>query len=65
MRPGPFLLLPILALVLAGCFRTDAERGLAGAAVGAGTAAAIDSDVGTGAVLGGIAGVGCDNVGAC
>ena len=44
---------------------TDAERGLAGAAGGAVVAKAIDGDVLTGALIGGAAGVFCDDVGVC
>jgi hypothetical protein len=64
-------ILPAIALlaVLAGCntagLDSDTERGLAGAAIGAGTAAVVDGDVGTGAVIGGLGGVFCDDVGAC
>ncbi|PKP72808.1 MAG: hypothetical protein CVT84_16835 [Alphaproteobacteria bacterium HGW-Alphaproteobacteria-6] len=53
-----------LALVggLAGCLETDAERGVAGAAAGALIADATDNSVITGAAIGGLAGVFCDDL---
>lgn len=56
------LLVTALVVPLAGCLETDAERGLAGAAAGALIADATDSNVLTGAVLGGAAGVFCDDL---
>ncbi len=44
-------------ILLAACGDTAFERGVTGAAAGAGTALVLDGDVGTGAVLGGGAGV--------
>lgn len=44
---------------------SDAERGLVGAAGGAVVAKAIDADVLTGAIIGGAAGVFCDDAGVC
>jgi hypothetical protein len=44
---------------------TDTERGLVGAAVGYGAAQAIDGDGGRGAIIGGLAGVFCDDAGIC
>jgi len=44
---------------------TDTERGLVGAAVGYGAAKAIDGDGGRGAIIGGLAGVFCDDAGVC
>ncbi|WP_372675428.1 hypothetical protein [Aquicoccus sp.] len=44
---------------------SDAERGIVGAAVGYGAAKAIDGDGGRGAIIGGLAGVFCDDVGVC
>jgi hypothetical protein len=54
-----------LVATLAGCLQTDAERGLAGAAAGALVADATDNSALTGALLGGAAGVYCDNAGIC
>lgn len=53
-----------LALVgaLAGCLENDSQRGLAGAAAGAVIADATDNNVLTGAALGGLAGVFCDDL---
>ncbi len=53
-----------LALVLgaAACGQTDLERGASGAAIGAGIAAATDSDPVVGAAVGAGAGVLSDNV---
>ncbi|MEL6516080.1 MAG: hypothetical protein AAFV31_04805 [Pseudomonadota bacterium] len=49
-------------LALAGCGDTDLERGLSGAAVGAGASLVVDGDILTGAVIGGAAGVLCDDL---
>lgn len=54
-----------LVATLAGCLQTDAERGLAGAAAGALVADATDNSALTGALIGGAAGVYCDNAGIC
>ncbi|PWJ16922.1 hypothetical protein [Jannaschia seohaensis] len=54
-----------LAACNTGAIDTDAERGLAGAAIGAGTSAVLDGSVAGGAVAGAAAGVFCDDVGAC
>jgi hypothetical protein len=63
------LILATAVALLAGCntgfVDSDTERALGGAVLGAGAAAAVDGDVGTGAVAGGLAGVFCDDVGAC
>lgn len=53
------------ALALSGCVSTDAERGVIGAAGGAVIADATGGDALTGAVIGGAAGVFCDNMGVC
>lgn len=58
-------LLAIAALGLAACGQTDLERGASGAAIGAGAAAVTDNDVGVGAAVGGLAGIFCDDAGAC
>lgn len=53
-----------LALVgaLSGCLENDSQRGLAGAAAGAVIADATDNNVLTGAAIGGLAGVFCDDL---
>jgi uncharacterized membrane protein AbrB (regulator of aidB expression) len=57
---------PILVLLLvpfvAACMETDGERALAGAAAGALIADATDNDVVTGAAIGGLGGVFCDDL---
>lgn len=59
-----FGLLP-LAVALSGCLATDTERGLAGAAGGAVIADVTGGNAVTGAVIGGAAGVFCDDLGVC
>ncbi|MCB2110228.1 hypothetical protein [Albidovulum sp.] len=56
-----------LALVgaLAGCLENDAERGVAGAAAGALIAGSTENNPLTGAIIGGAAGVFCDDAGVC
>ena len=54
-----------LVAALAGCLDNDAERGLAGAAGGAVVADAFGGSALTGAVVGGAAGVFCDDAGIC
>ena len=44
---------------------SDLERGLAGAAAGYGAAKVVDGNGDRGAILGGIAGIFCDDVGVC
>ena len=65
--PRPLrLALPAFALAaLAACSGTDLERGALGAAGGAAAAELTGSDVVGGALIGGTAGVVCDDVGAC
>ncbi|MGL4238103.1 hypothetical protein [Tabrizicola sp.] len=53
------------AMTLSGCLTTDTERGLAGAAGGAVIADVTGGDALTGAVIGGAAGVFCDDLGVC
>lgn len=50
---------------LAGCLDNDLERGVAGAAAGAVVADATGNDGTTGALIGGVAGVFCDDAGVC
>jgi hypothetical protein len=60
------IVLPLFALAaLAACEGTDLERGALGAAGGAGVAELTGADPVAGAVVGGAAGVVCDDVGAC
>ena len=54
-----------IALTLSGCLQTDTERGLAGAAGGAVIADVTGGNALTGAVIGGAAGVFCDDLGVC
>ena len=56
MRKQLFLFL-LLSAPLAGCMQDPTSRGLAGAVAGAAIADATKSDVLTGAVIGGLAGV--------
>lgn len=49
-------------LALAACGDTDLERGVSGAAIGGVATAAVDGDVLLGALVGGGAGVLCDDV---
>lgn len=53
------------ALALSACLQTDAERGLAGAAGGAVIADVTGGSAVTGAIVGGAAGVFCDDLGVC
>lgn len=53
-----------LAGLVAAC-DTDAERGLVGAGAGAAVSAATGGDALVGAVIGGAAGVFCDDAGIC
>jgi hypothetical protein len=63
------ILKPLAALALiaplAACGDTDIERGLTGAAGGVVAAELLDESLVTGAVLGGAAGVLCDDVNLC
>ncbi|TMV73745.1 hypothetical protein FGG78_29180 [Thioclava sp. BHET1] len=52
-----------LAFALSGCLQNDAQRGVAGAAGGAGVAAVTGGDPLVGAVVGGAAGVTCHDLG--
>lgn len=60
------LIVPAAALLLlTACVGSDLERGALGAAGGAAVAELTDSDVVTGALIGGAAGVFCDDAGVC
>lgn len=48
-----------------GFIDSDVERGLVGAAVGYGAAKAVNGNGDRGALIGGLAGVFCDDVGTC
>lgn len=52
-------------LGLSACGDTDLERGLSGAVIGGVGAEVAGGDAGSGAIMGGLAGVFCDDVGAC
>lgn len=64
-------IIPALAIVTmlgacnTGFIDSDVERGLVGAGAGAVTARAVGGDAGTGAVIGGLGGVFCDDAGVC
>jgi osmotically inducible lipoprotein OsmB len=53
------------AVALSACVATDTERGLVGAAGGAVIADATGGSALTGALIGGAAGVFCDDAGVC
>jgi hypothetical protein len=65
MKTAKLIGLMAVALALSGCLNTDAERGLAGAAGGAVIADVTGGNALTGAVIGGAAGVFCDDLGVC
>lgn len=65
MRYIKYLAAVALVGTLAGCLNNDTERGLAGAAGGAVVADAFGGNALTGAVVGGAAGVFCDDAGIC
>ena len=65
MRFIKFIVAVGAVATLAGCMDTDAERGLAGAAAGAVIADATHNSAVTGALIGGAAGVFCDDAGVC
>ena len=51
------ILFALLTLPLSACMQDPASRGIAGAAAGALVADALDTNMATGAVIGGLAGV--------
>lgn len=66
------LLYPLVAatVLISACapniaLDSDAERGIVGAALGYGTAKAINENSDHGAIIGGLAGVFCDDAGIC
>ncbi|MCY4333327.1 MAG: hypothetical protein OXC60_01450 [Litoreibacter sp.] len=62
---------PIIVFVAFGLFSTlaacdnDFERGAVGAGAGAAVSVATGGSIGTGALVGGVAGVFCDDLGIC
>lgn len=64
MRRSTLTIAIMATLALAGC-DTDAERGVVGAAGGAVLSKATGGDALTGALIGGTAGVFCDDAGVC
>ena len=58
-------LVTLLSACNTGFIDSDVERGLVGAGAGAIAAKATGGDGGTGAVIGGLAGVFCDDAGVC
>ncbi|OZA19717.1 MAG: hypothetical protein B7Y02_00505 [Rhodobacterales bacterium 17-64-5] len=63
--PSKTMLLLTAVLGLSACVSTDGERALVGAAGGAVISEATGGSVLTGALIGGAAGVVCDDVGVC
>ena len=63
MRKLTALLMLVSATSLSACLDNDLERGAAGAVGGAVVADALGGDPVTGAIVGGAAGVLCDDVG--
>lgn len=60
------VILPLLAACgPGGAINSDMERGLVGAALGYGAAKAVDGNGDRGAIVGGLAGVFCDDAGVC
>ncbi|RZV98231.1 MAG: hypothetical protein EX266_17815 [Rhodobacteraceae bacterium] len=60
------MIVPLLAACgPGGVIDTDMERGLVGAALGYGAAKAVDGNGDRGAIVGGLAGVFCDDAGVC
>lgn len=65
MKTVKLVALLACTVALSGCLDTDAERGVAGAAGGAVVADAFGGNALTGAVVGGAAGVFCDDLKVC
>ncbi|MEM1431977.1 MAG: hypothetical protein AAGG09_21175 [Pseudomonadota bacterium] len=65
IRPRNGVVLFAALVALAACQGTDLERGALGAAGGAAAAQLTGSDVVGGALIGGAAGVFCDDAGIC
>ena len=65
MRFTKYIIGFAIIAALSGCLENDAERGLAGAAGGAVIADVTGGSALTGALIGGAAGVFCDDVNLC
>ncbi len=65
MRKTIFTIALLTSVGILSACDSDAERGLVGAAGGAAISKATGGDAGTGAILGGLAGVFCDDAGVC
>ncbi|WP_298431008.1 hypothetical protein [uncultured Jannaschia sp.] len=59
------LLTSLAACGPGGPIDSDVERGLVGAAIGYGAAKAVDGNGDRGAIVGGLAGIFCDDLGGC
>ena len=62
MRKSLSIVTIMAVLGLAACGDTELERGISGAAIGAGAATVTGGNAVTGAVIGGAAGVFCDDL---
>ena len=65
MQYKAITILAVAAMSLSACLDNDLERGAAGAATGAVVADVTGGSVLTGAIVGGAAGVLCDDAGIC
>ncbi len=65
MRKQTLILMALCATTLSACLDNDIERGGAGALGGAVIGKALGVDPITGAVIGGVGGLVCDDLGVC
>ena len=65
MRKQTLLIMALCATTLSACLDNDIERGGAGALGGAVLGKALGVDPLTGAVIGGVGGLVCDDLGVC
>ena len=65
MRKQTLLIMALCATTLSACLENDLERGGAGALGGAVLGKALGVDPLTGAVIGGVGGLVCDDLGVC
>lgn len=65
MRMQTLIIMALCATTLAGCLENDLERGGVGALGGAVIGKAIGVDPITGALIGGVGGLVCDDLGVC
>ncbi|MBW0157448.1 hypothetical protein OE699_03435 [Sedimentimonas flavescens] len=65
MRKYSVLVAVLAVSVLSGCYATEGQRALGGAAAGALIADATDTNVVAGAAIGALAGTYCDDMGVC